>query len=136
VTTCPHGIRRREDCARCALRTLEDAEAKAPLPPARVQAYADRNGLPPDGVSAYLHPARVDALIAVLEGECDGLAVTSDTAEAILHYLDNNAPPSGVRVDAPKCEWPSCGCVDAYCKAWPKDENAAGVALPHKEQPK
>jgi Lar family restriction alleviation protein len=45
---CPHGIRRREDCARCALRTLEDAEAKAPLPPARVQAYADRNGLPPD----------------------------------------------------------------------------------------
>jgi hypothetical protein len=43
---------------------------------------------------------------------------------------------SGVRVDAPKCEWPACGCADAYCKAWPKDENAAGVQPSHNDQPK
>lgn len=59
----------------------------------------------PAGVGAaartYLHPTRVDALIAVLEGECDGLAVTRETAEAILHYLDGNAPPSGVRASQP-----------------------------------
>jgi len=52
----------------------------------------------PAPARTYLHPTRVDALIAVMEGECDGLAVTRETAEAILHYIDGNAPPAGVDV--------------------------------------
>lgn len=40
----------------------------------------------------YLHASRVDALLAVLEGECDGLAISRETAEAILHYVENGGP--------------------------------------------
>lgn len=60
------------------------------------EALAAPQEQPASGVSLgvpRLHASRVDALIAVLEGECDGLAVTRETAEAIMHYLDGNAPP-------------------------------------------
>jgi RES domain-containing protein len=61
-------------------------------------------------------------------GEHEQADSYADSADATLRELQ--AHVSGVRVDAPQCEWPSCGCVDAYCKAWPKDEDAAGVLAP------
>ena len=68
------------------------------------------------------------------------VVVPVEPSEKMLDILYHNGPglddhllvaiwaellAAAPRADVPKCESPSCGCADAYCKAWDEEQPQA-----------